>query len=957
MYVVAWIHFATQTAGLLLVLWGSYLAIRSLVPQMLEHYSSLVERSLVGVYLVQDGIILFVNPRVAEIFGYDRSAMIGKPLLDFVAPDSRSIVIENIRKRINGELDTLHYELQGMAKGGHLIDLEAYGSRTIHRGRAAVHGTLLDITRRKHAESQLMQSYGRYRSLMEQSAEGIWRCEFREPMDTNLPLADQVETLFKESRLVECNGVLAGMYGFQTIEEAVGKTPADLYDRDQRFPEYLEQFVRSGYRLSDAEILLRTRDGAIGYSLLNLIGYVDRQRLVHVWGIQRDITQLRETQIALSRLARDVAPGVDDEFFETVVEHLAEALKVNLAFVGLLSEDGRCITTRAIHGSVPRGSLTYELKGSASELVVGKTTYCCPDAARMVFGNDQLLKDMSAESFIGAPLNDRRGEPMGLIAAMDARPMKDVEFKKTLIEVFALRTAGEIHRTNAEEALRQSEQKYRGLFENSLTANYISTPDGRLLGCNESFARLYGFDSVEEAMALRAEDVYVDRWERQDFVNLIMEKKRLEQYESTYVRKDGQAIHVVENAVGVFDAEGQLLQIQGTLLDITERKRMEEQLLQSQKIESLGILAGGIAHDFNNLLTVINTNLFLAESAVEPGHPVLVPLNEIRTTVKRAVSLTGQILAFGRKQVMERKHHELDTIVHEFGVTLRRIVEEDIQITLSVNSTGSVVHCDRGQIEQILLNLCVNARDAMEKGGTIGIRTYKTILDADFCAHHQWAREGCFVCLEVSDDGCGIDEAVLEKIFDPFFTTKEVGKGSGMGLAVVYGIIKAHQGLLDVRSTPGRGSVFSAYLPVVEQARPDNDHSGGTVPKALRGTETILLVEDNNQIRDVTSMILTEYGYTVLTANNGEEALTIVGHADNQVDLVFTDMVMPRMGGHELYNRLTTMKPDMKFLFTSGYTFVAQDMEFIHRKSLSFLQKPYELETLLLTIRKVVESA
>ncbi len=955
--VTNWTGWMGETAGLVLVMYGSYLAIRSLIPQLSEHYSSLMERSLVGVYLVQDGLITFVNPRLAEIFGYRVSDMVGKPFLDFVAPESIATVMENVKQRLDGHLNAVHYELKGITRQGNVVDVEVYGNRTSYLGKPALHGTLLDITWRKKAEQELLKSHDRYRSLMEQSGEGVWRIEFEAPLETSRPPRKQVDHIIDLSRIAECNNKLARMNGLERSGDLVGKRMTDLFPKNDRLVELLTRFVNTGYQLTDAEMTVDGREGEVRHFLLNLIGFTEDGCLSHIWGIQRDITLLTEARNALSRIAEDVAPSEGDEFFRIVAQRLSEALRVKVVVVGLLSEDGRHGVTKAVH--VDRAfapNFIVNLETGVFRNVLQKNTWCCPQDASRHFGDDPFMTTMHIDSLICTPLVGHRAEVVGFIAAMDARPMPDLDFKKTLMEVFALRTAGELRRINTEDALRQSEQRYRGLFENSLTANYISTPDGRLLACNESFARLYGFDSVAEAMSVRAEEVYTDRRQHEAFVRMIREKGKLAQSESTYVRKDGRLLHVVENAIGVFDEAGNLIQIEGTLLDVTERKRMEEQLLQSQKIDSLGVLAGGIAHDFNNLLTIVNTNLFLAEASLEPGHPVLGPINEIKTTVKRAVSLTGQILAFGRKQVMERKHHELDVIVQEFAVTLRRIIEEDIQISLSVNSSGTVIHCDRGQIEQILLNLCVNARDAMQKGGTIGIRTYATTFTEEFCAENGWAREGRFVCLEVTDDGCGIDAGVLEKIFDPFFTTKEVGKGSGMGLAVVYGIIKAHQGLLDVRTAPGRGSMFSAYLPAVERMTEETDERSLGKTATRRGSETILLVEDNNQIRDVTSMILAEHGYTVLTANNGEEAVQIMAHPDNHIDLVFTDMVMPKMGGRELFEVTRKAKPEMKFIFTSGYTFVAQDMDFIGKSSLVFIQKPYQLDALLGTIRQVMDA-
>ncbi len=795
-----WTGLVGQTAGLVLLLVGTYMAIRSLLPQISEHYSSLVERSLMGVYLIQDGVFRFVNPRLADLFGYAREDLIGKSVFDLVAPESRDTVRENIRRRVSGETEALQYEFVGLRKNGDRFHVEVYGNRTLYQGRPAVHGTLLDISWRYIAEDDLRKSEERYRTFLQQSSEGIYRLELDRPIPVQAPVEEQLRLLYRHASVAEANHVMAALEGRSDEQELVGMRLEEFLPCRSENDQYLRDWIKAGYRLIDYETVYCDPSGRCRHFLNSPLGIVEDGRLIRVWGTRREITRAKE----------------------------------------------------------------------------------------------------------------------------------------------------------AEEALRQSEERFRGLFENALTANFISSPDGTILACNDSFARLFGCRNVEEALRMRAEDVYPNAHDRKRFLESLREKRELEQYETVYIRRDGRPVFVVENDVGVFDAAGHLVQIQGSLLDITDKRQIEEQLRQAQKMEALGILAGGIAHDFNNLLTVINTNLFLAELSLYQGHPAIDALNEIKSTVKRAIALTGQILAFGRKQVLEMKSYEVDRIVQEFTGTLRRIIEEDIALEVKTQC-GVMVRCDRSQIEQILLNLCVNARDAMSKGGAITVSTKLAAFDESFCRERPWARSGEYACIEVSDTGIGIPQDILSRIFDPFFTTKDVGKGSGMGLAVVYGIARAHQGFIHVESQVGSGSRFYVYIPVAAREHPESVASERSLVTTAGGHETILVVEDNNQIRDITAKILMDHGYMILTASNGEEAVGIMKNSEQPIDLVFTDLVMPRMGGREVYEAAVHIRPDIKFLFTSGYTHVTKDLDFIKKNGFHFLQKPYDVADLLASIRIQLE--
>ena len=384
-------------------------------------------------------------------------------------------------------------------------------------------------------------------------------------------------------------------------------------------------------------------------------------------------------------------------------------------------------------------------------------------------------------------------------------------------------------------------------------------------------------------------------------------------------------------------------------------RRSEEQLRQSQKVEAIGRLAGGIAHDFNNLLTIINgyTELLLARL---PGNDKMSrDVNEIRKAGQRAASLTRQLLAFSRKQILEPKVLDLNAIVVELEKMLRRLIGEDIRLTIAPAADLRRIKTDPGQIEQVIMNLVVNARDAMPQGGNLTLETSNVVLDQAYAARHVGVRPGAYVMLAVSDTGCGMDKEAMAHIFEPFFTTKAPGKGTGLGLSTVYGIIKQSGGNVWAYSEPGRGTTFKIYLPQVEGVvdRPPRDGPRTGIP---RGSETILLAEDQKELRELIRQMLEMNGYTVIAASDGLEAIEICKRHEAPIHLMLSDVVMPQMGGRELAQRLATVRPDMKVLYMSGYTSNAIVHHGILDPGTLFIQKPFTPDSLARKVREVLDA-
>ena len=415
---------------------------------------------------------------------------------------------------------------------------------------------------------------------------------------------------------------------------------------------------------------------------------------------------------------------------------------------------------------------------------------------------------------------------------------------------------------------------------------------------------------------------------------------------------DGRIKHVQERLQSTYDESGTPIRTVGTLQDITERKLQEEersqleaQLVQSQKMESVGRLAGGVAHDFNNLLTAI---LGYSEIALLRGDPTDTTLrdslNQIRKAGERAKDLTRQLLAFGRKQTLEIRPLNLNDTVVNIGGILRRLIGEDIEIRTQLPSEVSLVKADPTQIEQILMNLAVNARDAMPRGGVLTIETRNVFLDEDYVAHYPEVTAGLYVLLAVTDTGCGMNAETLALIFEPFFTTKEPGKGTGLGLATVYGIVKQHNGHIAVDSEVGRGSIFRVFLPSAPDLNEvQEDPPPLTAPAG--GMETILVVEDDIPIRQLTLDMLVNLGYTVFAAPQARDAVRIASECST-LDLIVTDVVMPDLNGREVYEKVTVVHPDVKVLYISGYTSETIAHHGIVNDHVHFLQKPFDIRSL-----------
>ncbi len=511
------------------------------------------------------------------------------------------------------------------------------------------------------------------------------------------------------------------------------------------------------------------------------------------------------------------------------------------------------------------------------------------------------------------------------------------------------------HRREMTEALRRSEESYRQLFERATYGIYRSTVDGRLVTVNPALVRMLGYDSPEELLAIdMVRDLYLDPGERRRLIEHYRSAKVIEGVEVTWKRKDKTPVVVRLSGTALRDESGEVTGFEMIVEDVTERRNLEEQLRQSQKMESVGQFVGGIAHDFNNLLTVILANAeMLARNLPPEAEDLKADLEELRGAAQRGASMVKKLLAFSRRDELRFSPVNLAQLASDLTGVLRRLVPENIELRFLGGDCEACVIADRGAIEQILVNLVTNARDAMPEGGILTIETAETYLDEEFQSTHGWGEAGPYVLLSISDTGIGMDEKTRERAFEPFFTTKPPGVGTGLGLAMTYGLVKHHRGFVEILSELGAGTTVRIYLPkVTEQVVPQPEVS---LVSEAGGSETILLVEDDPAVRRAAVKALEKQGYTVIVASDGAEALDLFDRHADRVDLILSDVVMPRIGGRSLYEALKKKDRMPRFIFTSGYTADEIKERGSLPQEIPFLAKPWTVTDLVRTVREVLD--
>jgi two-component system, cell cycle sensor histidine kinase and response regulator CckA len=797
---------------------------------------------------------------------------------------------------------------------------------------------------REEAEKALEAKETRYRRLFEAAKEGIALLDFETGWirQANPALA---ELLGLPQELL----VARSLWDLGLLGPALGAR-ASLSELQQR--EYL--------CLQDLPLM--TSDGRRRHlEFVSTVYYVDSERVIQC--NLRDVTerkQAQEVQATTYRIAEAATTGEGlEDLLWAVHTNLGELMPAQNFFVSLYDEATQLV-------SFPYWVDERQLrpKPRAPALLLtdyvlrrGAVLHATPErTAELVRSGAVSPRDRPHTDWIGVPLQVHE-RTIGVLAVTSYAPGfrfrdRDVE----TLQFVSTQVAMAIDRRRGEQALRLSEATFRSLVENAPYGIYRATPDGRFASVNPALVNMLGYTSREEVMGLdMAQQVYKDLAERSRVLKRLREREFVP-LEAAWKRKDGSAITVRLTGRAVRDSAGMVELYEVMAEDVSERLALEGQLRQAQKIEAVGRLAGGIAHDFNNIMNVIlgYTEILQRQTDLVPSHHE--KLEEIRKAGQRAASLTQQLLAFSRKQILQPRVLLLNTVVSEMESMLRRLIGEDVQLVTVLAAGLRFVKADPGQMEQVLMNLAVNARDAMPQGGTLLVETTNLELGENDSPYRLGAKPGPYVLLSVIDTGEGMDAETLSHIFEPFFTTREQGHGTGLGLATVYGIVKQSGGYIMVESAPGKGTAFRVYLPSTDEEIVLS--SSDLPPGALeRATETVLLVEDDAALRAVVREVLEDAGYSVLVRHTALESVELARAYAGHIDLLLTDVIMPELNGPEVAEILREIRPDTRVLYMSGYTDEALVSRVALGRDVPFIQKPFSTDNLLRTVRAVLKAS
>jgi len=843
------------------------------------------------------------NPAAERTFRISRSEALGKDLADTILPAELQDRLrrELFTSAVSGGIDVIgnRVETRCLRADGSWFPAEITVTQVIVGERTSYTVYVRDITARRMAEEALV----RLAAIVESSQDAI--------IGTDLT-----------GRIMSWNKGAELMYGYPAAE-VIGRRVSTLAppERADEIPQMMTD-LRAGRRIQNFETVRRSKTG----------------KLIDVSLSVSPVLHSDGTVIGASAIARDItARKLADEALRK-----ANETSIYASPVPIIAADAESRVTMW-------NPAAEALFGWSEREVAGNPNPTIPedDSMEAVILHSKLL---AGETLTGIEVRRQKRDGSIVEVSLSAAPIWDESHNVKGILGFLTDVT---ERKSAEEALRQAEQKYRTIFENAVEGIYQTTPDGRYISANSALARMLGFDSPEELISARKDigtQEYVDSEMRAEFVQKMETEGVVQNFEYQAYRKDGKIIWVSENAHTVYDREGQTLYFEGTVQDTTRHRELEQQLRQMQKIEAIGRLAGGVAHDFNNILMAISSYAELLDQKLT-NDATRRYVHEIVKATDRGSSLTQGLLTFSRKHVFSPKVIDLNKLIAEQIKMLKRLIAENIELRFIPGTSSGLVKADPGQIEQVVMNLVINARDAMPDGGRLVIETGNVELDGADCPTDHQGKGGEYVMVAVSDNGCGMDAETKSHLFEPFFTTKEQGKGTGLGLAIVFGIVKQSGGQIFVQSEPGLGTTFKVYFPFVSAALqvPNPDHE---VP--VSGFETILLVEDEESVRESTAEYLTENGYTVLKARGGPEALQMAERYHRPIDLLLTDLVMPQMSGRELSERITTIRPEIRIVFMSGYSNNLLSNQQVLDPKHALLQKPFRLAVLGRRLREVL---
>jgi len=854
-----------------------------------------------------------VAGKAHEKLGYEDGFLIGKNVLDFVHPEHLPNVLEEYNKLlVAGGPRTVEYRFR--CKDGSYMWLETVGkliNDESNNPRKIVFSAR-DITERKQAEETFQEKERHYRLLFEQSPLGVFHIDKKgvivscndnfvkiigSPQKALVGL--DINTLPDQKIVMELRKALAGSHGYyEDVYHSVTankSTPVRVYFSP-----------------------LRTEDGIV----------------IGCTGIVEDITEQTQSEQALRR---------SENYYRAIFETSGTAMFI-------IEED-----TTISHVN----SNFEELSGYSSQEVEGEKTwteFIHPDDVGWMKEYHYLRRknpDATPRQYEFRFIN-RHCEDRNILLTVDMIPGTN-QTVASCIDI--------TKRKQAEQKLRESEEKYRRIAENITDVLWTADPNLNLTYVSSSVRKLLG-ESPEQhmrrTMAEKHPPVYLDKIyqalaeELEKENDPASDKDRSRLIEVEHYKADGSTIWVSMNISAIRDEYGNLVGLQGVTRDITEQKKLQDQLHQAQKMESVGRLAGGVAHDFNNMLTIINGYAEMMADVLPSSDPMYESVQEIQDAGKRSAVIVRKLLAFARKQTIAPVPMNLNDSVSGMLKMLHQLIGENIDLLWNPGNNTWPVKMDHSQIDQILANLVVNARDAISDTGKITIESQNIEFDEQYCADHTGFVPGEFVMLVVSDNGCGMDKHVLDNVFEPFFTTKEIGQGTGLGLPTVYGIVKQNNGFINVYSEPGQGTTVKIYFPrLLEDADvSDKKQNEEALPKGCG--ETILVLEDEAVVLDLTRIMLERMGYNVITASRPGEAMEVAKAHSGKIDLLLSDIIMPEMNGREFAEQLNDLYPDIKTLFMSGYTENVIAHHTILDNGLHFIEKPFSMYKLAAKVRELL---
>jgi two-component system, cell cycle sensor histidine kinase and response regulator CckA len=777
---------------------------------------------------------------------------------------------------------------------------------------------------------------------------------------------DALIILDAEFRVRNLNDAFQRTFGFSR-QEVLGSAIDDLIFPADRAAEaqWIAQCLQRGEPIT-LETQRRCKDGALLDVCVSAGSLVsadasDETRSVAYYAFYSDISERKRAEALSSALYRiaEKASSTEDlqQFFAAIHGIVDELMPARNFAVVIYDPESQLLTYPYFVDEQEAAPTPAKLNSGLAEyvLLTGEPLLCTPELAKDLSARGEIKIHTSLPmQWLGVPLKVGH-RVFGALVLRGYSPSTHFrERDKDVLALVAQQLAAAIDRKRNEQALRRSEVRYRSLVQTAVYGIYRASLDGRFLDVNPALIGMLGYNDVLEVLALDPEkEVFVDAGEYNRLVDEFRRTGRMDGFEVRWKRKDGAIITVRISGRAVAGGDEPSDVLEAIAEDITERRVLEDQFRQAQKMEAVGRLAGGIAHDFNNLLMVISGYTEVLLYHLSPGHPLHAKAEAIQQASDRASTLTRQLLAFSRKQLLELKVVDVNSIIADMERLLTPLIGEQIELTTSLSPDIGCTRADAGQLEQVIMNLVVNAKDAMSNGGKICIRTASVTLDNSYRPENTFIKPGPYIMISVSDNGQGMDRETQARIFEPFFTTKEKGKGTGLGLSTVYGIIKQSGGYIFVQSEFGRGTVFTIYLPKVEE---QSETVGATFVSAAAagGTETILLVEDEDSVRQLVRETLESRGYHVLEAGDGQAGLAVAaGHSDT-IHLVITDVVMPGMSGQQLVQQLLSARPGIKALYLSGYAEDAFGNAKPSDSPKAFLQKPFTLQNLARKVREVL---